>query len=568
MKKIYLIYAALIIATTAFWSGCSKNDDTSSDPNTKEEIKIPKEVFQLQIVEAQFSQPLLQEEYDADLGGIPLKVVRSNDNTLVFYVPGTIAVGETTLNIPQLEAKARFKVKKSVLNGSEDVVLKPFFEDLNFSQNRITDEKYSDYLAETLTAFKAYYKSLSNDDKIHMALFYQVNESWFKEILGSNSIQKFSTLGLASTFNSVKQYKISVLTFVTSGLIVVYGGTPVERSIAAVVCLASGALAWQFQKELVGEIKIIDKVVDQIIDPVFGNQIAKNSLEAQGLIFTNEEAQNVTLYTGNRSVTTADQSSSAEGTSIYFDAYGRLINTTEKVNNAIQFINDHVFFSNISLIPVNKIPDSAEIQSDVLTAEDYNSLQFTVADANVQLSDVAFENGAVRMKMTIKNSDAVTGNSIKTTLNYTYQNQFSNAKGSIPIEIKLKEKPELPELMELKGVWIIRTELWYTGEEDVHINDMWIDFKNGISDIAIHFKTKDYDSGTEYNYDNPENTFFQYEQLVLEPYIYITNVASLAPSYRFHYELGEDNLFHLIEEGASDNTPGGYNIKKRLIKQP
>jgi hypothetical protein len=442
MKKFHLIYAAFIIGNAIFWSGCSKNDNDSSDPNPKQEITMPKEAFQLQIVEAQFSQPLLQEEYDADLGGIPLKLVRSDDNTLVFYVPGTTAVGETTLNIPQLEAQSKFEVKKSVLNGNEEVVLKPFFEDLNFSQNRISDEEYSEYLADALTAFEAYYKSLSKDDKNQMALFYQVNENWFKEILGLSSTPKFTTLGAASTFNSVKKYQLTVLTFVTSGLIAVYGATPLEKSVAAVACLASGAFAWQYQKELVGEIKIVDQIVDKIMDPVFGNQITKSALETQGLVFTNDEAQNVNLYTGNRSVTTADELSTAEGTSIYFDAYGRLINITEKVNDVIQFINDNLFFSNISQIPVHKIPDSAEMQSGVLTAEDYNSLKFTVADANVQLSDVSFENGTVRMKMTVKNPDTVTGNSLKTTLNYTYQNEFSNATGSMPIEVKLDKEDD------------------------------------------------------------------------------------------------------------------------------
>jgi Leucine-rich repeat (LRR) protein len=82
------------------------------------------------------------------------------------------------------------------------------------------------------------------------------------------------------------------------------------------------------------------------------------------------------------------------------------------------------------------------MQSGVLTAEDYNSLKFTVADANVQLSDVSFENGTVRMKMTVKNPDTVTGNSLKTTLNYTYQNEFSNATGSMPIEVKLDKEDD------------------------------------------------------------------------------------------------------------------------------
>jgi hypothetical protein len=564
MKKFHLIYAAFIIGNAIFWSGCSKNDNDSSDPNPKQEITMPKEAFQLQIVEAQFSQPLLQEEYDADLGGIPLKLVRSDDNTLVFYVPGTTAVGETTLNIPQLEAQSKFEVKKSVLNGNEEVVLKPFFEDLNFSQNRISDEEYSEYLADALTAFEAYYKSLSKDDKNQMALFYQVNENWFKEILGLSSTPKFTTLGAASTFNSVKKYQLTVLTFVTSGLIAVYGATPLEKSVAAVACLASGAFAWQYQKELVGEIKIVDQIVDKIMDPVFGNQITKSALETQGLVFTNDEAQNVNLYTGNRNVTTADELSTAEGTSIYFDAYGRLINITEKVNDVIQFINDNLFFSNISQIPVHKIPGSAEMQSSVLTAEDYNSLKFTVAEDNVQLSDVAFENGVIRMKMTVKNPDTVTGNSLKTTLNYSYQNEFSNATGSIPIEVKLEEEQDLPELT---GVWILKW--YYIDANNEHYQDDWIDFKNGASDIAIKLKSQNY-SGEGWVDNNPDSndSYNQYTQSTYKSgTTYIISVKNVGRSnviLKFNYNPATDNFYHLKgnPEGAAAST---YNLE--LVKE-
>jgi hypothetical protein len=511
-------------------------------------------------VEAQFSQPLLQEEYDADLGGIPLKLVRSDDNTLVFYVPGTTAVGETTLNIPQLEAQSKFEVKKSVLNGNEEVVLKPFFEDLNFSQNRISDEEYSEYLADALTAFEAYYKSLSKDDKNHMALFYQVNEHWFKEILGLNSTSKFTTLGTASTLVKTKKLLASVIIFAGSGYILSLPGTPLEKSLVAVAGVTAGVLAWEYATELVNEINIVERVTDQIL----GNNLIKSNFDTQGLVFRNEEGQNVNLYTGNRSVTTADELSTAEGTSIYFDAYGRLINITEKVNDVIQFINDNLFFSNISQIPVHKIPGSAEMQSSVLTAEDYNSLKFTVAEDNVQLSDVAFENGVIRMKMTVKNPDTVTGNSLKTTLNYSYQNEFSNATGSIPIEVKLEEEQDLPELT---GVWILKW--YYIDANNEHYQDDWIDFKNGASDIAIKLKSQNY-SGEGWVDNNPDSndSYNQYTQSTYKSgTTYIISVKNVGRSnviLKFNYNPATDNFYHLKgnPEGAAAST---YNLE--LVKE-
>lgn len=454
MRKTHLIYVALLLCIAIFWSGCSKNDDGGSEPN--QEITMPKEVFQLQIVEAQFSEPLLQEEYNGDLSGVPIKLLRSDVNKMVFYVPGETAMGESTLNIPSLGVQTKLEVKKGVLNGNENSVIKPFLENLNTSRSAIKNEEYANYLAETQKAFEEYYKSLSKEDKDQMALFYQINEKWFKEILDLNPSEGQITMDLKTTFKKALIFSGSVYVFGSSGYLLSLPGTPLEKSIIAVTGVTAGVLAWEYGTELVQEIKIIENITNQI----FGKRSTNNILETQSILFVNEEAKNLDFFTGQRKITTADELSTNEGTSTFFNAYGILVNTTEKVNDVIEFINDNLFFSNISRIPIYKIPNSTETQSTALTAEDYNSLKFTVSDANLQLSDLAFENGSVRMKMTVKNSKTVTGKSIITTLNYTYQNQFSTANGSMPIEVRLKE-----EEFNLAGSWKA-TEIIKEGTDD------------------------------------------------------------------------------------------------------
>lgn len=502
MRKLHLIYVALLIGVAIFWSGCSKDDDTGS--NTNQEITMPKEAFQLQIVEVQFSKPLSQEEYDADLGGVPIKLIRSDVNKLVFYVSGETALGETTLKIPSLETQAKFEVKKGVLNGREDVVLKPFFEDLTVSQNTIINEEYSVYLAETQIAFQEYYKSLSNEDKNQMALFYQINEKWFKEILDLNPSEGRITMDLKTTFKKALIFSGSVYVFGSSGYLLSVPGTPLEKSIIAIAGVTAGVLAWDYGTQLVQEINIVESITNQIL----GNRSAKTTLEKQNILFVNDEAKNLSLYTGQRNLTTADESSVAEGTNTFFSAYVTLVNTTEKVNKVIEFINENLFFSNISLIPIYKIPSSTEMQSAVVTAEDYNSLKFTVTDANVLLSDLAFESGSVRMKMTVKNPGVITGNNLKTTLNYTYQNQFSNTSGSIPIEIQLQE-----EEFNLAGSWKA-TEI--------------VKFESDNETNYYYFKTDDSGVSNDY-YGEIVKTILTYSNQKLYMKIY--------------YEDGDQNIF-------------------------
>lgn len=529
MKKIHFIYVTLLIGAVTFWSGCSKNDDTNPDLNPEQEITMPKEAFQFQIVEAQFSEPLLQEEYDADLGGVPLTLIRSDENTLVFYIPGETVVGETTLNIPNLDVKTKLEVKKSMLNDSEDVVLKPFFEDLHLTQNTITDEEYSSYLTETIAAFEIYYQSLSNDEKNRLALFYQVNENWFKDILSLNQSLGFPTLDVSPTFKKAGKLAISVAAFATLTSFIVQPGTYVEKAILAVGCIISAVLAKEYTLELLDEIDIIEKITNRIL----GSQSTKSTLATQALVFVNAEAKNISLYTEQRNITTSDQSSTAEGTSMFFDAYERLINTTEKVNNVIRLVNNHVFFSNISPIPIQKIPSSSETQSVPLTLEDYNSLSFTVSHANVQLSELAFENGSIRMKMTVENPDAVTGNNVKTYLNYVYQNEFNDTKGNIPIEIKLDKEGEFnlagdwkltilindypPKIyimeMDESGIWIIDQAQYPSADYQIEMNYsegvLYLSFDGGkpyelevndVNDTIFETHGEDEEDGLFFNY--------------------------------------------------------------------
>lgn len=427
MKHFYLYL--MVIIGIMFLNGCSKDDDNIEQ--TKTEVVLPKEVYRLQIVEAKFSEPLSsQEEYNGNLGGTPIKLVRADEHTLFFYIPGEIAVGEMVFTIPQLKVSNSVYVKNQELKGSAETVLQPFFEKTTPEYQQISTPEYADYLTTVNTAFNDYYKTLSQEEKDEMALFYQVNEDFLSEILNVSLEKKDA---VKDVFILVQKHKLAVALLVGGGVAAFFnplvGG--VIFTIGAVKALENDGLLAEGYNIVIKDVKN-NGLLDKPVHKLFGTQ--------EDLVFINENLRNVDLVVERRNIIASDRNSSAVGLVTFFDAHDTLFGFARKINEEITARRDNWFFSKIPLIPVHELPSTTETETTALTEEAFGYMTFSVADSNVKITESKFENGTIRMKMTILNPATVTGNSIKTQLNYTYKEEFSNVSGSFPIEVELEEE--------------------------------------------------------------------------------------------------------------------------------
>lgn len=430
MKHFYLYL--MVIIGIMFLNGCSKDDDNIEQ--TKTEVVLPKEVYRLQIVEAKFSEPLSsQEEYNGNLGGTPIKLVRADEHTLFFYIPGDITVGEMVLTVPQLDVSHTFNVKNPTLKGNAEMVLHPIFEKTTPEHQEILTPEYAGYLTTVNNAFNDYYKTLSQEEKNDMALFYQVNETFFADVLNAD-LQEAK--GVKQTVIIATKFTLATAFFVGGSMTLTLPGTPVEKAIIGIASVTAAVKAWDYGKALINQVKVITKVED---DFSMDKPLPK-TLGSSNLTFENDKTRGVNLYTKQRNMISGDRASAASGLAKFFGTYEELMNVTKKVNSIVSFINDHVFFVNIPSIPISEIPNSTETETTALTEEAFGYMTFSVADSNVKITESKFENGTIRMKMTILNPATVTGNSIKTQLNYTYKEEFSNVSGSFPIEVELEEE--------------------------------------------------------------------------------------------------------------------------------
>lgn len=432
MRQFYLYL--MVIICTVFLNGCSKDDENGNETNPNTEVVLPKEAYRLQIVEAKFSKPLPQEEYDGNLGGIPIKLIRSEEQTFIFYIPGEVAVGEAVLTVPQLNVSASFEIKNPELKGSVEEVLQPVLKKTTPEYQEISDSEYSTYLTTVNTVFNDYYQTLSEKEKNDMALFYQVNEDLFSEILNP-SVQKGK--GVKETLITIGKFSVATYLFVEGSVLLAFPGTPVEKALLAAVAITGAVKAWDYGKELVNQVKIVTEIdYDFSMDrPVY------KAAASSPLTFENDKSRSLSLYVEQRSMTGADRSNTANGLATFFGIYNKLTSVSTTVNNIISFVNDNLFFANIPQIPIKDLPNSSETQRVPVSAEHFEYLKFTVANSNVEIKETSFKNGSISMKITVKDVNAVAGNTINTQLNYTYNEDFNNVSGSFPIEINLNKNP-------------------------------------------------------------------------------------------------------------------------------
>lgn len=446
MNKMYLkpvVNILLLFVVFFVMNGCSKDDGNNTENKT--EVTLPKEAYRLQIVEATFSEPLTQEEYGATLGEISVKLLRVDEQTLLFYIPAEVAVGQTVFTIPQLNVSQTLEVKNPELEGSEAVVLQSLFEKIAPEYQEISDSEYADYLTTVHTSFKDYYQTLSQEEKNDMALFYQVNEDFFVKILNPDLQEK----NVKETVRIIKKFSVATFFFVGGSTALSLPGTPVEKAVIGAIAVTGAIKAWDYGKQLINQITVVTNITDNLL----GGKAHNQSFNKSGISFVNDQPKSINLYIGQQQISATNRSSTASGLISFFDAYDVLISATKKVNEVIRFINDHVFFANISEIPVSEIPSTSETQTEAMTEEFYSYLKFSVADTNVEITESRFEEGAIRIKMSIKNLGVVTGEAINTQLNYSYQEDFSSVTGSIPIEIKLEETNFD---LDLSGTWELK----------------------------------------------------------------------------------------------------------------
>lgn len=422
-------FLSLVVITIFIVNACSTDDSKNTEGDG---ILTHSEVFQGQFVDIELSEELSQQQYQSFLGDVSVEATKTDSNKLMFYVPSNFPVGTTHLYISGLNIDLEYLVKEAVLEGSADMALIPVFDQLNSVAQEIETEETEDaiYLEQVISQFESYYQSLSQEEKNKMALFYQTNTELFESLSNPNYAE-----GRWTSINSTLfKHKVATLALGAGAAVVWLAPDPVEKALGAALAI----LGWKKSKAYL--IEFVDAKAKTISTRIEALLEKGTSDGENALVFENDVSENVPFLIDRRDVVAGDSSGMSEGIVTFFGSHTIFSEAVNKLNSVIEFVNDNLFFANIPTVPVYEMANQSAVESVPLDNDYFPNLSFSVADENIELNVGNLgENGNLSLKFSILNPDAVPENSITTSLNYAYNDNYSSFSGSTPIVITLIE---------------------------------------------------------------------------------------------------------------------------------
>ena len=424
MKSISF-HSKLILFTLALLAlpmSCKDDDSKPDDGETTETV----EVYQSQVVTIELPSDVELDEYEAKLGDITLPVVKFNENTIAFQVPSSYTPGEAEFKLPDLDLDIHYDIKETTLTQSAGETLAPFINEINQVSDEIAEEdtEEAEYLRNVITEFNGYYESLPEADKLTMAKYYKVNSELFNDILHPDLNGESGRIN--EIMDIADKYDVHVIAFGTGVALLLLAPDPAEKTAGALLSI----LAWKYSRGGLRELMAAGLDTVKVgFGSVWSNKNEDTTDEA--ISFTSGEPYTAALNMQRRNATTANQNSGTEGFTNFFYSLDILSTAVDKLNGVIQFVNDYVFFANISLVPVFTMPSENPLMTEPAEADSYGALQFSVADSGVEIGNISFQDGEINITLNVLNGEDF----IETTLNYTYDDYFSHFSGSFPIEI-------------------------------------------------------------------------------------------------------------------------------------
>ncbi|WP_417354184.1 leucine-rich repeat domain-containing protein [Flavobacterium sp.] len=440
-------FILFLVATTGLFVNCSKDDGPAEEEGG--EIITPTEVNQSQVVTIEMPAAVSAAEYTGVFNGNTINLARVGEKNIMFQVPSSV-LGEANLIVEGLGLNLTYTVKETVLSGTPEQELEPFFSDITAFALTIQEEETEEALLvnNVITSFNDYYDSLNEEEKQHLAIYYKANHELFNNIISGelNVAGRFNTKDLTFDIDTqLLKHQLAALALGGGAVVVWLAPDPLEKAAGALVAY----IAWKKCKNYLKEM-MTSKL--RKVNVAFGDMLSElNKGPQSSLSFTNGESQSLAFNIEQRDIQSGDTASENEGLHTFFASHGIFTEAVDKVNGVIEFVNDNLFFSNIDLIPVYTMP--SEQQTEITGGGEavFNALQFSVENDNITLN-TSYDDGNIVIAFTVNNPAIVEGNFIETNLNYTFQDELNAISGSFPVIVSLLQPSIFTDAAAVKSI--------------------------------------------------------------------------------------------------------------------
>ncbi|MCZ8297769.1 hypothetical protein [Flavobacterium sp.] len=360
---------------------------------------------------------------------------------MLFYVKETTPLGQTQLSIPSLNnTKIIYEVVEATLTQSPEATLQPLMDYQAQYGTTLTNTPEDAPFLQNHNSFSQYFANLSGEDHIKAAKFYKTNKTIFDAVFNTNydAIQGRAANQTQADFDFqlyrslILRHKIAVLVTVGAGT---FAATPpydpIETTLSAAVAVVGIKKSSDFHKQIIDD-------VFRVVQVKLNNELGLNNRMANApnaaLTLTDNQATTLPFAVNAKNFSNTDSNVQKEFVQTYFTAKNKLNGFINQLNTAINWINNNVPLLTLSTITTVEVPATAPLNSFDTNAQVMQRFTFSLNHPNLSLVNATLQSDG-QLNLKVKFVGNPTATSISSTLNYTYNDDFSSFSGSFPIEV-------------------------------------------------------------------------------------------------------------------------------------
>ncbi|WP_041250123.1 hypothetical protein [Christiangramia forsetii] len=372
------------------------------------------------------SEKLAAQQYEGTLDGQAITIEKFNAIEYILVIPGDTSLGKQEIKISGIDDYVlSVTISETTITNSAEEALEPFFDNISAFEESINpaSEKGANVLA-ILEAFKKNYQTLSNDGKMVLAKLYLANKSFMDDtVLDDYESSNNDQLAI------VGKYILSVTTFSTATVAATIDPELISKSGLVAISTIALYKSYEYKDQLsASTLKKVDIAINSI-ESSLSTQNEDNILELY-----NNENEVFPFETRERAIISSDKNDTNENLKDFFESFSTFNERLEKLNSAIQFVDDEIWFSNVSLFERDFFPDSAQVEKMPANQTIFYASEFTISDSRINLNNVSFSDGHILINASYADQNS-TENYLDTFLEFTYTDEFNELEGKFAVRL-------------------------------------------------------------------------------------------------------------------------------------
>ncbi|WP_395633002.1 DUF1566 domain-containing protein [Flavobacterium sp.] len=433
--KLKLILVFLLIGI--FFFSCSKEDS-----ETSENSQNGGEISRFQIVTVDVGSTILNNNtYAGTFNNLPIQLAKIDNNKLVFYVTETTPLGKARLVIPEINnLKITYDVIDVALSQTAQLTLQPLVEYEQTYFNTITSTPENVTFIQNHNSFMTFLNNLNSVDIDKAAKFYKVNKNIidpvyttdYSLIQGRNSVALNNDFDFAYYKSLINKHKAAVaITIIAGAFAVLPPYEPVETTLAIGVACAGIYKSKEFHGEILTD---VFRVIEINLGGVNGINNRFNNSTNSNLTFTDGQISILPFQVNAKNFKNSDSSIQKQYLQLFFEAKSKLNYFISGINTTIDWVNDNVPLVNFSSIPLTSVPNNSGGSSFDANSQIMQGFSFSLNHPNLSLQSASLTStGQLSVKIKIIGNPTTVP--VTSTLNYSYNDDFSTFSGSFPITV-------------------------------------------------------------------------------------------------------------------------------------